>query len=87
MQNLIRVDGAVDRGLAFILCIPSLNPAKVNTFYMKKCFKETLVIPRVFKWVKPALFCIFSFFSYEKYGTYLSLNDKSIGGVLGAARW
>ena len=32
---------------------------------------------------KPASFCLFSFFSRDKYITNLTVNDKSIDGVLG----
>ena len=31
----------------------------------------------------PATFCIFSFFSHDKYSRNLTINDKSIDGVLG----
>ena len=31
----------------------------------------------------PASFCLFSFFSYDKYSTNLTINDKSVIGVLG----
>ena len=35
------------------------------------------------KWAKPGLFCLFSFFSRDKYSTNLTINYKSIDGVLG----
>ena len=31
----------------------------------------------------PASFCLFSFFSHDKYSTNLTINDKSIDSVLG----
>ena len=37
----------------------------------------------MFYWPKPASFCLFSFFSYDKYSTNLTINDKNIYGVLG----
>ena len=36
-----------------------------------------------FKWAKPGLFLFISFFSHDKYSTNLTINDKSIDGVLG----
>ena len=36
----------------------------------------------LFKFAKPASFCLFSFFSHDKYCKDLTLNDKSIDGVL-----
>ena len=35
------------------------------------------------KWAKPGLFLFISFFSHDKYSTNLTINDKSIDGVLG----
>ena len=32
---------------------------------------------------KPASFCLFSFFSGEKFSTNLTINDKSVDGMLG----
>ena len=34
----------------------------------------------------PASFCLFSFFSHEKYSTNTK-NDKSVDGVLGTITW
>ena len=31
----------------------------------------------------PASFCLFSFFSHDKFSTNLTINDKSVDGVLG----
>ena len=31
----------------------------------------------------PASFCLFSFFSHDKFSTNLTVNDKSVDGVLG----
>ena len=42
------------------------------------------------KWAKPGSFCLFSFFSHEKYSSN-TINEKSVDGVLGtrtrAAGW
>ena len=35
----------------------------------------------------PASFCLFSFFSHGKYSTNLTINDRSIDGVLGTQTW
>ena len=35
------------------------------------------------KWAKPGLFLFISFFSHDKYSTNLTINDKSIDGMLG----
>ena len=35
------------------------------------------------KWAKPGLFLFILFFSHDKYSTNLTINDKSIDGVLG----
>ena len=32
-------------------------------------------------------FCLFSFVSHDKYSTNLSINDKSVDGVLGTQTW
>ena len=32
---------------------------------------------------RPIFFCLFSFFSHDKYSTNLTINDKSVHGVLG----
>ena len=34
------------------------------------------------KWAKPGSFCLFSFFSHEKYSSN-TINEKSVDGVLG----
>ena len=34
-------------------------------------------------WAKPGLFCLFFFFSQDKYSTNLTISDKSIYGLLG----
>ena len=34
------------------------------------------------KWTKPGLFCLFLFFSHDKYSTN-NINEKSVDGVLG----
>ena len=34
----------------------------------------------------PPSFCLFSFFSHDKYSTNLTINDESIDGVLGTQR-
>ena len=34
-----------------------------------------------------AFFCLFSFFSQDKYSANLTINDKSLGGVLGTQTW
>ena len=36
-----------------------------------------------FKWAKPGLFLFISFFSHDKYSTKLTINYKSIDGMLG----
>ena len=35
----------------------------------------------------PASFCLFSFFSHDKYSTNLAINDRSVDGVLGSRTW
>ena len=45
------------------------------------------LITRFFKWAKPGLFLFNSFFSHDKYSTNLTINDKSIDGVLGTWTW
>ena len=35
----------------------------------------------------PASFCLFSFFSHDKYSTTLTIDNKSIDGVLGTRTW
>ena len=42
---------------------------------------ETLVL--FFNGPNPASFCLFLFFSHEKYSTKLTINGKRIDGVLG----
>ena len=36
-----------------------------------------------FEWAKPASFCLFLFFSFEKHSTNLTINDERVDGVLG----
>ena len=51
----------------------------------QKCF-ETSGNPKYFlkkEWAKPGLFCLFWFFSYDKNSPNLTINDKSVDGVLG----
>ena len=35
----------------------------------------------------PMPFCIFLFLSHDKYSTNLTINDKSIDGVIGNRTW
>ena len=51
--------------------LPTYGGGKLNKLCVSK------------KWAKPGLFCLFSFFSREKYSTNLTINYKSIHGVLG----
>ena len=37
----------------------------------------------LFKWAKPASFCLILFFSNDNYSTNLTLNDKSVDVVFG----
>ena len=36
---------------------------------------------------RPICFCLFSFFSHDNYSTNLTINGKSIDGVLGTRTW
>ena len=35
----------------------------------------------------PASFCLFSFYSHDKYSTNLTIDDTSLDGVLGTQTW
>ena len=63
---------------AFSLAVPSVYP----TF--RQCSRLTLVLKNG---LNLASFCLFSFFSHGKYSTNLTINDRSIDGVLGTQTW
>ena len=52
----------------------------VNLTVQYKLTIERLIF---LKGPNPASFCLFLFFSHDKYRTNMTINDKRIGGVLG----
>ena len=56
----------------FISCCRQMHQSKKQLFFLKKNGPNS------------ASFCLFSFFSHDKYRTNLTIKDKSIDGVLGA---
>ena len=63
---------------------PEKYPILIFNQNYQKCF-ETSGNPQSFfkKWAKPGLFCLFWFFSYDKNSPNLTINAKSVDGVLG----
>ena len=71
----------------FCTSINTLQRLAAENFHFYKFPPETRVMKQLYnffkKWAKPGLFLFISFFSHDKYSTNLTINDKSIDGVLG----
>ena len=46
-------------------------------------YREVTRLINFLNWPNPASFCLFSFFSHDKYSTNMIINEESIDGVLG----